>query len=924
MKSAKMFAILALVLTLVLTNFAQADLIGYWKFDEVSGTIAADSAGGDNDGTLIGDDLIWTAGRVAGALSFPGVPDDARVEFPTTGMSERTGTVAMWALLADPQSETEGRYFFGHKTQPQWANRIQIYMQDTTDLDSRLLDIGLGSSHSLDTDIMELPMEEWLHIVLTWDAGNYVVYVNGEVVSSGAYTGLSEIHPTANIGNDGSIGPYESFAGLLDDVRLYDHALNAAEILAAMEGSGKVDVTAPGDLVQGVPNDGDWPTAYYRPETPEMAIDDDIETKYLHFKGDFDPDPGTGGAGFQITPSVGQTIVSGLTFTTAIDFPGRDPIAFELSGSNEGIDGPYELIASGDIVDFAQALAWPRLAMNATPISFGNDTAYTHYQLIFTAIRGPVGGSINSMQIAEVELLGVPAPAPAPGGANIILVTEAIDWDLDGLRDDHALETFLVSEGHNVDVRPDYWKVLTPEKITELNAADLIIFSRLAWSNHYDDGDEITQWNSLPTPLLQMSSYLARNTRWKWVNSWTSAETPYIDAVAVKPNHPVFRGVLAAHDPTAPYDGPLNVVQMVDPLVGTGFTSFIGSTDMGNGQLIAKPADFEMGWIAEWDAGVEFFNGSGQYSGGKRMLFCAGTQEIQYYDYDRQEVITTAQGELNLTAEGLQMFRNAINYLLGGANIILVTEEIDFDWDGLRDDHSLESFLISEGHSVDVRPEYWNVLTPDKIAELNAADLIIVSRLAWSTRYNQDNEKTEWNSLTTPLLQMNSHFARNIRWKWVNSGARAPDGNSYIYAEAVDPYHPVFQGVLMAHEPTGPDDPLNVFQMIDPLVGTGFTAFIDGTYMGNGHLIAKPLELSMGWIAEWDAGVEFYEGAGQYAGGKRMLFCAGTFFDPDRQEVITRAQGELNLTAEGLQMFRNAIEYLLEPEFTDDEPNGRI
>jgi len=29
----------------------QADLIGYWKFDDSSGTIAADSAGGDNDGT---------------------------------------------------------------------------------------------------------------------------------------------------------------------------------------------------------------------------------------------------------------------------------------------------------------------------------------------------------------------------------------------------------------------------------------------------------------------------------------------------------------------------------------------------------------------------------------------------------------------------------------------------------------------------------------------------------------------------------------------------------------------------------------------------------------------------------------------------------------------------------------------------------
>jgi len=394
-----------------------------------------------------------------------------------------------------------------------------------------------------------------------------------------------------------------------------------------------------------------------------MAIDDNIETKYLHFKGDFDPDPGTGGTGFQVTPTVGPTIVTGLTLTTANDFPGRDPITFELSGSNVSINGPYELIASGDIVDFAQADAWPRLTMNATPISFDNYTAYAHYQLIFTAIRA-VGNNVNSMQIAEVELLGV--PTPAPGGAYIILVTEEIDWDLDGLRDDHTLESFLVSEGHIVDVRPDYWEVLTPDKISELNAADLIIFSRLAWSNHYDDDNETTQWNSLTTPLLQMSAYFARNIepRWNWVNAGTPYNTPHIYAQAVDPHHPVFWGVpLTAYDPSNP-DSPANVVQMIDPLVGTGLTSFVDTTDMGNGQLIAKPAAINMGWIAEWDAGVEFYEGAGQYAGGRRMLFCAGTQEIQFVDPDTQEVITTAQGELNLTAEGLQMFRNAIAYLL--------------------------------------------------------------------------------------------------------------------------------------------------------------------------------------------------------------------------------------------------------------------
>jgi len=427
-----------------------------------------------------------------------------------------------------------------------------------------------------------------------------------------------------------------------------------------------VDVTAPGDFVQGVPNDGDWPSEYYRPATPEMAIDDDIETKYLHFKGDFDPDPGTGGAGFQVTPSDGPTIVTELTFTTANDFPGRDPIAFELSGSNVGIDGPYELIASDYIVDFAQALAWPRLTMNATPISFDNDVSYGHYQLIFTAIRGPAGGSVNSMQIAEVELLGVSAPAPA--GADIILVTEAIDWDLDGLRDDHTLETFLVSEGHSVDVRPDYWKMLTPDKIAELNAADLIIFSRSTWSNNYIEGDETIQWNSITTPLLQMNAYFARNTRWEWVNYWNATnDTAAVNLEAIELTHPIFAGVpMIPQYPENPVVSiiEVNLVPIIDPNVASGITSFIDTTDMGNGRLIAKPVGFEMGWIAEWDVGVEFFEGAGQYAGGKRMLFCAGTQEIQFFDPHTQEVITTAQGELNLTAEGLQMFRNAIAYLL--------------------------------------------------------------------------------------------------------------------------------------------------------------------------------------------------------------------------------------------------------------------
>ena len=196
----------------------------------------------------------------------------------------------------------------------------------------------------------------------------------------------------ANLSNVGSLTVGIEGAGAagkiyIDDIRLYPEVL----------GTVAADITTPGDALQGVPNDGDWPDA----ETPDMAIDDDVTTKYLHRKG------GAMATGLQVAPVVGATVVTGLTLTTANDVPNRDPIIFELSGSNDSIDGPYELIATGDVLDFAGEEEWPRRTANATLIGFENDVAYTYYQLVFPTLRGE---SESLMQIAEVELIGTIAP----------------------------------------------------------------------------------------------------------------------------------------------------------------------------------------------------------------------------------------------------------------------------------------------------------------------------------------------------------------------------------------------------------------------------------------------------------------------------------------------------------------------------------
>ena len=162
-----------------------------------------------------------------------------------------------------------------------------------------------------------------------------------------------------------------------------------------------VDITSAADIVQGVPNDDDWPAG----EPPAFAIDDDSATKFLHRKGDNGP------SGIRVTPASGPAVVTGITLQTANDQPGRDPTYYWLYGSNDSIDGPYTTISHGPVVDFAAEAEFPRFTVNATEISFDNTTEYTHYQLLFPMIRGPNGGSVNSMQIGEIQLLAVPEPS---------------------------------------------------------------------------------------------------------------------------------------------------------------------------------------------------------------------------------------------------------------------------------------------------------------------------------------------------------------------------------------------------------------------------------------------------------------------------------------------------------------------------------
>ena len=508
-----------------------------------------------------------------------------------------------------------------------------------------------------------------LVFVASTEAGTTALYVNGAY--AGSVDAAITLSGLVGIGygaqdREGADPFFDDFDGMIYGVAIYDRALSAGQIRINADAyfqKGPSDITAPGDAVQGVPNDGDWPGA----ETPDLAIDNDAATKFLHFKGDFDPDAGP--SGIQVTPALGATVVTGLTLTTANDVPGRDPVAFALYGSNDGIDGPYTLIAEGDVVDFAGEVEWPRFTMNATPITFENDVAYTNYQLLFTAIRGPVGDSVNSMQIAEVELIGVPViPADKPviawvsyhaaddephADAAAVGFTQAPDIEYTDL---------LKANGYDVV------RVLTTQEpdVEYLNTFDLVIISRTASSGHYS-GSGASLWNSITAPLINLNGYTLRNSRLGFTDGGTMVDTiGDITLTVADPAHPIFAGVELVDgvmvNPFAEGAVPLTT----DPnIISRGISVNTDNLDEEGTVLatVATADDPTVGGIviAELPAGATLQNSSGSPDdvlGGPRLVFLTGSRE--------PDGVTGGQAAAlyDLYADGELMFLNAVAYML--------------------------------------------------------------------------------------------------------------------------------------------------------------------------------------------------------------------------------------------------------------------
>jgi len=75
MSKKSMYLISVLVLSVVLTSMTKAELVGWWRLDEGSGTTAYDSSSNGNDARFEGSPAWVEDGKFGKALKFDGSSD---------------------------------------------------------------------------------------------------------------------------------------------------------------------------------------------------------------------------------------------------------------------------------------------------------------------------------------------------------------------------------------------------------------------------------------------------------------------------------------------------------------------------------------------------------------------------------------------------------------------------------------------------------------------------------------------------------------------------------------------------------------------------------------------------------------------------------------------------------------------------------
>lgn len=201
------------------------NLVLHLDFNEGSGTTVRDQSSNGNDGTITG--ATYTAGVDGTGLLFDG-NDLVTIPYDSSLATNAPYTIAMWMRVDDI---TDSQFNHGFYSVPSRGFGLITTKAGGWVVNNK---VRLASLHANNIQYFgwDLPYQRTFHFTITWDGATMREYINGTQVGT-ISQGLAPTIQNENIligrGSDtaGNIG---SFIGMLDEVKVFNAALSAADV----------------------------------------------------------------------------------------------------------------------------------------------------------------------------------------------------------------------------------------------------------------------------------------------------------------------------------------------------------------------------------------------------------------------------------------------------------------------------------------------------------------------------------------------------------------------------------------------------------------------------------------------------------------------------------------------------------------------
>jgi carboxymethylenebutenolidase len=204
-----------LTLAFFQTKLRDDRLAAHYKLDETEGRTAQDSVGA-NAGTLNGEPL-WQpgGGKVKGAVQLDGIDDYIRTGFV---LDPAAGPFSAFAWV---KGGTPGQAIVAQINGANWL---------ATDAEGKLMTGlsrpagGRGGPSPLASQSRIID-GDWHHIGVVWDGATRSLYVDDVLVGADSQATLAGGTGGLNLGGGANLEPGSFFAGLIDDIRIYNQAI---------------------------------------------------------------------------------------------------------------------------------------------------------------------------------------------------------------------------------------------------------------------------------------------------------------------------------------------------------------------------------------------------------------------------------------------------------------------------------------------------------------------------------------------------------------------------------------------------------------------------------------------------------------------------------------------------------------------------